>query len=474
VLHLLLAASSGTDLAAQLARASFARAAPLTPVDLSWYGGVHPFGYSLLSPWVMDVLGVGLSGLVAAVAGAVLLARLLRESERPLLAGLAGAVFLVADVASGRTTFALGAVAALGALVVLPRQRWAAVLAVLTALLSPVAAAFLGFAAALLVLHRRPGGWTLGIAATVPVLTLAVLFPGGGTQPFTTRSGVHAVIVALVVAAVTSSPVVRTGALLYALAVVVLLNHADPFGSNILRLGLLVAAPVVLATARRPALVVLAAVALCVWWQAPPTQGDLQARPSGGYAALTAQLRAVGSRRVEVVAPRDHRESWLVAEHVPLARGWARQVDVARNPLFYDHTLTAATFRRWLLDHGVDSVAVPRHGSLDMAAKAEAALVAKGVEGLAEVWRDDAWTLYRVVGARPLAAAPAEVVSSSRTALVVRSGAAADVRIAVHWSRWLTVDGPGCVSRDGDQVRLRFRAAGTLRLSSSLLPGGHC
>jgi hypothetical protein len=417
---------------------------------------------------------VGLSGLIAAVAGAVLLARLLRGSERPLLAGLAGAVFLVADVASGRTTFALGAVAALGALVVLPRRRWAAVLAVLTALLSPVAAAFLGFAAALLVLHRRPGGWVVGIAATVPVLVLAVLFPGGGVQPFTTRSAVHGFVVAVVVTAVTSSPVVRTGAALYALAIVVFLNHADPFGSNVLRLGLLVAAPVVLATARRNAGVVLAAVAVCLWWQTPPTQGDLETDPSGGYAALTAQLQHLGSQRVEVVAPRDHRESWLVASHVPLARGWARQVDVVRNPVFYDHTLSAATYRRWLLDHAVDSVAVPRHGPLDMAAIAESALIAKGLDGLQQVWQDGAWTLYRVTGAEPLAPAPAEVVSSSRTALVVRSGARTEVRLPVQWSRWLTVDGPGCVTRDGDEVWLRFDGAGTLRLGSSLLPRRHC
>ena len=47
LLHWWLRPDSGTDLAAQLARASFARSAPLTPVDLSWYGGMHPFGYSV-------------------------------------------------------------------------------------------------------------------------------------------------------------------------------------------------------------------------------------------------------------------------------------------------------------------------------------------------------------------------------------------------------------------------------------------
>lgn len=34
-----------------------------------------------------------------------------------------------------------------------------------------------------LVLHRRRGGWTLGISATVPILVLVTLFPTGGSSP---------------------------------------------------------------------------------------------------------------------------------------------------------------------------------------------------------------------------------------------------------------------------------------------------
>jgi hypothetical protein len=313
LLHLWLRPDSGTDLAAQLARASFAREHPFTPVDLSWYGGMHPFGYSLLSPWVMALLGVGLSGLLAAVGGAVLLARLLRDTARPLLGSLLGAVFLVADVASGRVTFALGAVAGLAALVVLPRLVWAAALAVLTALLSPVAAAFLGLAAAVLVLHRRAGGWTLGVAATVPVVVLAWLFPGGGVQPFTTSSAVRGALACVVVAVLTSVPVVRTGALLSGLAILLFAASADPFGSNALRLALLVAGPLVVATARRNALVVLVATAGLVWWQAGPTWGDLRAPAGPPYRELVTELQALGAHRVEVLAPRDHRESYEVA-----------------------------------------------------------------------------------------------------------------------------------------------------------------
>lgn len=474
LLHWWLRPDSGTDLAAQLARASFARAAPLTPVDLSWYGGMHPFGYSLLSPWLMAVLGVQLCGLLAAVAGAVLLARLLRDTERPLLGALLGAVFMAADVASGRTTFALGTVAALGALCVLPRRRPAALLAVLTALLSPVAAAFLGLAAALLVLHRRPGGWTTGVATVVPVAVLGLLFPGGGVQPYTAHSARLAVLSALLVAVLTTVPVVRTGALLYGLVVLALLLHHDPFGSNVLRLGLLVAAPVLVATARRRPALLAGACAVVLWWQVGPPWGDLRAPASPPLAALRAELVALDAHRVEVLAPRDHRESWFVAERVPLARGWARQQDYVLNPLFYKGSLTAGRYLDWLHARAVDHVAVPRTARLDFGSSREGRLLRSGGT-LPLVWQDRDWAVYAVPGAVPIAAAPATVTASTRTELRLELPGPADVVVHLRWSRWLSVTrGDACLRRQGDEVLLRVRAAGPVTVGSSLRPRGHC
>jgi hypothetical protein len=474
LLHWWLAPDTGTDLAAQLARASFARDAPFTPVDLSWYGGVHPFGYSLLSPWLMALLGVQLAGLLAAVAGSVLLARLLRDTPRPDLAALVGAVFVTADVASGRTTFALGAVAGLAALCARSRRPSAAVLAVLTALLSPVAAAFLGFAAAVLVLHRRTGGWTLGIAATAPVVVLGVLFPGGGVQPYTGHSARPAVLSALVLALLTAVPVVRTAAVLYALAVLAFLAHDDPFGSNALRLGLLVTATVLLATARRRGIVTLAATVGILSWQVGPTWGDLRAPEGPPLGALRTELVALGAHRVEVVAPRDHRESWYVAEEVNLARGWARQQDYVLNPLFYKGTLTWETYLDWLYENAVDHVAVPRRAALDFGSTREGALWHSGAEGaglgLAPVWQDQHWSVYAVPAAIPVAPG---LLSSSRTELRMQLDAGS-VDVHVRWSRWLSVDGPACVERVGDQVRLQVRSAGIVTISSSLTPKGHC
>jgi hypothetical protein len=321
-LHLLLRPRTGTDIAAQIARASFAGAHPATPVDLSWYGGVHPYGYSLLAPYVLHVVGIGLTGLLAAVAAAVLLARLLRDSAHPVAGAALGAFFCVANVVSGRTTFALGAVAGLAALALLPRRGPAALAAALSGLLSPVAAAFLGLAAAVLVLRRLPGGWTTGLAASGPVALLAWLFPSGGVQPYEAGSAPYAVLAGLVLAALTHSPLLRTGGLLYATAAGLLVLLSDPFGSNVLRLGLLLAAPLVVATATERWRLVAPVTAALLLWQVQPLWADLRASRPPSFVALNRALldpRRPPGRVVPAARPRRGRP--YVAPVVPLARG---------------------------------------------------------------------------------------------------------------------------------------------------------
>ncbi len=462
----------GTDVAAQLARASFAREAPLTPVDFSWFGGVHPFGYSVLAPVLMAVLGVALTGLLATVALSVLFARLLRDSARPLPAAVMGAVFAVANDVSGRTSFALGGVAALAALLVLPRRRWAGLLALLTGLLSPVAAAFLGLVAAVLVLRRRPGGWTVGLACTLPVTAVAALFPGGGVQPYSKGAAVPLVLLALALAYLSDHPLVRTGALLYAVAVVFFTIHLDPFGSNVQRLGALVGASLVIAYARRLTPIAVVVLVGSLVWQLDPTRDDLRARPGPSMVALNQELAGVGAQRVEVVPARDHREAYEVAEHVAIARGWSRQIDVRDNQLFYRGRLTGPAYVTWLKERAVDHVAVPRSAVLDYSSTRENRLLRDPVEGLRQVWQDADWTLYAVEDARPLA--DATVVSLSRTSIVLQVDRARDVQVRVRWSPWLTVDGPACVERVLGGVVLKVREAGTVTLTSSLLPGNHC
>ena len=115
----------GTDLSAQLARAGFAAAHPATPVDLSWFGGTETFSYSVLSPYVMAVLGVHITGGLCCVLASWLLARLFVRTgaRRPALGAGLGAVLQVTNLVDGRVTFALGTVFALAALVALT-SRW--------------------------------------------------------------------------------------------------------------------------------------------------------------------------------------------------------------------------------------------------------------------------------------------------------------------------------------------------------------
>lgn len=476
-LHLLVRPRTGTDIAAQIARTSFAEAHPFTPVDLSWYSGVHPYGYSLLAPYVMGAVGIGLTGLLAAVAAAVLLARLLRDAAHPVAGSALGAVFAVANVVSGRTTFALGAVAALAALVLLPRRVPAAVAAALSGLFSPVAAAFLGLAAAVLVLRRLPGGWTTGLAASVPVAVLAWLFPSGGVQPYEASSAPYAVVAGLVLAALTHSPLLRTGGLLYAGAAAALVLLSDPFGSNILRLGLLLAAPLVVATATEHWRLVVPVTAALLLWQVQPTLADLREARPPSFVALNRALLDLEVKRVEVVPLRDHGEAAYVAPVVPLARGWSRQVDTDRNPLFYEGALGADEYRRWLDDNGVDAVALGPSARADGGGTAERALLLIGsVDGLQRVWSDAQWTVWRVRDSAPIAGAPVEVLDTDRTTVTLRSDRPAEVELKVRWSRWLTVDGPACVERRGGGTRIRFSGPGTAVVGSrlTLRPQGHC
>jgi hypothetical protein len=470
---------SGTDLAAQQARASFARAHPLTPVDLSWYAGMHPFGYSVISPYVMALIGVGLTGLFSAIAAAVLLARLLRNTPHPGAGAYSGAVFCVADVVSGRTTFALGAVFALAAIIVLPRRTPAAVLAVLTALTSPVAAAFLGLAAAVLVLRRKSGGWAIGLGSSVPVGILGWLFPSGGIQPYEYASAPYAVVAGLLLALLTHSWSIRVGALMYALASSFLLLSPDPFGSNILRLGLLLAAPLVLATATEHWRIVLPIAVLLSWWQLQPPYADIRAKPAPPFAAVTKQLVALDAKRVEVVPLRDHGEATHIAPIVPLARGWSRQIDTGRNLLFYRGALFADEYRQWLIDNAVDTVALAPNATADRAGRGERALLLVGkVKDLERVWSDDDWVVWRFTARerKQIAAPPVEVLDTGRTTISLVSPGAAYVDLVVRWSRWLSVDGPACLEKHGSWTRIRFSHAGAATVSSKLAfrPHGHC
>ena len=106
----LLAAPMGRDLTAQMAHAELAQQHWPVVLDLRWYGGFDPLGYSVLSPLVMALLGVRVTTALAYVACVMLFAALLKRTAvaRPLAGAITGAVCLTGNLVVTRTTFELG------------------------------------------------------------------------------------------------------------------------------------------------------------------------------------------------------------------------------------------------------------------------------------------------------------------------------------------------------------------------------
>lgn len=483
-LHLVWArfvATSGGDIAAQDAWAEFARAHPGSAYNLGWFGGMHPVSYSVLSPYVMAVLGVRTSMVLAGTASAGLLAWLVART-RPVrgrwLPTLYAAVALIGNAVSGRVTFALGIVAALVAICTvfawperLTGRRWTrpvrGVLAALTAALatamSPVAGLFLGLAAGVTWLAgRRAAGVALAVPPLVVVAISIVFFPFDGEQPMHWGSAVLPVIigVAIVLLAPEAWRTVRFGGAAYVAAVVLAWLIASPVGTNISRLGLLFGGVLLVAawadhgasyvarlrgerTAR--VLLVLAIVTSSIWQVATAARDALTTAPPASWrvdtAPLLTQLEARGAAlgRVEVVPTRSHREAAAVAPHVPLARGWNRQADARRNPIFYaDEPLTAAAYRAWLRHWAVHYVVLTT-AEPDAAAVEEAALVRDGLPYLDRVWGDATWTLYAVRRPAPLVSPPGRVVAYDAAELTVTTPRAARIVVRIAASPWLSL-----------------------------------
>ncbi|SCE88453.1 hypothetical protein GA0074695_1878 [Micromonospora viridifaciens] len=503
VLQLTLPAT-GSDLSAQVARANFFAAHGPAPVDLRWYGGVHPWGYSLLSPPLMALVGVRVTGALTLLASAAAFAALLVRTRvpRPLLGGLVGVLTIAGNLVSGRVTYALGVAFGLAALLALtlpagPARRAGArraVLVGLAALLasaaSPVAGLFVGLAGVALLLTRRyADGLLLAAPAAVPLAVTGLLFGEGGWMNISRADTLHAVVTSLVVAGLVAYRPVRVGALLSAAGVLAAALLHTPVGLNATRLVVMFALPVLAATARlpgwladrlparvRPAATAALLAAVC-WWQPPVVAADLHSAgdPTADpayFAPLHAELARRGlTGRVEVPPTRNYWEAAHLGE-VPLARGWLRQADIARNPLFFTTVpgttgtgvpLTAASYRAWLVDNAVQYVAVP-DAELSWVGRPEAELVAAGLPYLTEVWSDAHWRLYAVVDPTPLVGAPGVLVGQDGAAVTFRVSGPGRVPVRVRHDRWLTVSGGATLTADGEWTAVTVPRAGTYTL----------
>jgi hypothetical protein len=480
----LLAAPMGLDLSAQLAHAQLAESHWPALLNLHWYSGFNPLGYSVLSPPVMALLGVRLSTAVAYVASVVLFAALLQRIgvARPVAGALTGAVCLTGNLVVARTTFALALGMALAALLalVLGRLHISSMLSVLAALTSPVAGLFLGIAGGALFLSgRRRDGVVLGVSGLVPTVAVGLAFGNGGYQTFAMKQALMGFFGCLAVAGLSwRRPVIRWGALLSAGLVAAAYMIKTPIGTTATRLPELFAAPILVAVAAVPLIAVIAAAASVVLLL--PSSSITEAQERGDpalsaefYAPLLDELASRGAAGpIEVVPTQRRGEAAIVAPVVPIARGWSRQLDTGRHPIFYDGSLNADTYRQWLDDNAISYVALS-NGPYDWAAANEAALVRSGLPYLQEVWSNPTWTLHAVKDPRPVISSPGRVIGRDGVSLTVFLPEAGEYVVRVHWSRYLSTSA-GCVQpAEGGWTTLVVEQPSTTKIKGSLLPR-HC
>lgn len=476
------------DLAAHMFRAHLFSLEPFSLWNNYWYDGHHTPGYSLLYPAVSAALTPQVAAALATTGTAAVFEALAyrHRGEEAWLGALLFAGATATDLYTGRLAFAFGTLPAMAAVLALDRRRLlpASILALLSGLCSPVAALFAALAAAAYAIAaaagtRRPRaavpGLTVLIAALLPVGMLALAFPEGGYEPFAFSAlwPIPLLAVAALLAAPGHARALRIGIVIYGLGTIASYAVKTPVGSNATRLGTMLALPLaaLLLWPRHRRLLLLAALPLAyLEWQAPVR--DLvgaTAQPADSTAYYQPLLAFLGRQpkpfRVEIPFTRFHWEAYAVAIHFPLARGWERQLDIKENRVFYDGSLDAAAYDRWLRANAVRFVAVP-DAPLDYSGEAERALIDRGLPYLVPVERTRHWRIYAVKNAVPLAqgAATATALGPDWIGLDAHGPGSAtiDVRFTPYWA---LTRGHGCVSetRDGF-TRVTLRSAGPARL----------
>ena len=492
------------DLAAHLFRAWLFQKQGFGIWNDFWYSGHDIPAYSVLFPAVSAAITPQLAGALAAVATTGPFTALAwRHRGRAALPGtVVFGVLTAVDLYTGRLAFAFGALPAMAAILALDGGWWplACGLAVVSALCSPVAALFTaivagGYALGALSLRRRAspargegsgarrawpavGGVATAVAALAPLLALAVAFPEGGTEPFPVGSMLPVLAVAVIGVAVVDRRMVtlRSCLIVYAAAVLVTFAVPTAIGSNVARLGTLLAAPiaVVVLFGRRPRLLAAAIVPLLYIAVQAPIENVVvsSGQPSTSASFYTPLLRYLRSRpgppfRIEIPFSALHWEAFRVATHISIARGWERQLDERDNPIFYRRgALTPVRYAAWLRDNAVRFVALP-DAPLDSSARAEAALIRRGLPYLSAPVRTGAWRIYAVSDPTPIAQGPATLtgLGSDWFSLHIRHPGVALVHL--HWSPyWSIVRGSGCVAPDGRFLRVIAGSSESVRVAT--------
>ena len=484
------------DLAAHTFRAELFEQAGFAIWNNSWYGGHYVLSYSVLFAPLAALLTPVWAAALAAVVSAWLFDGLARDRWGPAAGWAAlwfGALGAVALLANGWLVFALGVAFGLGALRALQggRRGLAVALAAATPLASPVAAAFLALIGAGAWLAGGAGRrlWWLVAVPLVPLAVLGLLFPEAGEFPFWFSAwwplGLFCALALLATRGIDTERDVWTVGLLYLSVATLAWIAPNPLGGNLTRLGSLFGGPVLLAIllARSPARlrapVAIGALVVGLCWQVitplPDTfqsLGDPSTERSY-YAPLKAWLSARGAERERIEIPYtfNHWETAYVSPRFSLARGWLRQLDLERNSLFYEGTLTHARYRRWLSHNAIRWVAAS-DARLDYSAQEEDDLVRTQPPYLRLRATLGHWRVYEVRGAGRMVTA----LGGGRATLarlepgffelaVTRPGTFL-VRVR-HTPYWQAPDG-ACVRRAGDWTVVRAQRSGTVRVSARM------
>jgi hypothetical protein len=479
----------GADYPAHFVRALLWERSGVSAWNNLWYGGHATPTYSVVAPPLMAWIGPFWVVALSSIAATYCFTRISRElGPSQVIAEHVFAIAIVVNVVVGRAPFALGLAVALAGILAWRHGRFGIALAAacLTPLASPVAGVFLAIAAAAVALvTRRREAAAIALATTAPLLTVALLFGEPGQFPYRGFHFSASVVTLAVLAVVAKSRIIRCGAILAALTAITLFVVPNPLGGNFVRVCHMVAIPLAVAAVptirrsfRAPLVVLLVAA---VAWSLHP--GVIAARDWWGdesleaeyYEPLIAQLRArnrdgqpIG--RLEIPFTKNHWESFfVVAQDVPYARGWERQVDVARNEPLYDADLSVDEYHEWLLANGVRWVAIP-DVSLDHAGVIEQQLIdgsrAGDIAWLRPVWFNDDWRLFEVGEYVPIVDQPGELIEEGPDFLLVRTERPATVTIRYRYSEFLTVTGSACVAPDSDGwIVAQLPVAGEYRLT---------
>jgi hypothetical protein len=481
----LLLAPRTPDLAAQSYRVSLFLRDGFALWDNNWYAGHHVPGYSLIYTPLAALIGMRVVGALAAIGSALIFERL--ASAHFGSAARLGAIWLAvgtaSDLAIGRMTYALGAAVGLACLLALQRRRLllAGVLAALCAATSPISGLFVALAGATLALTRhRRDGVAVGLPSLATVALLSILFPEGGRQPFGFPAFAVAVMltVAFVLFVGREQRELRIGALLYLAAIGVSFGLTSPMGGNVVRLGAVFGGPLLLCAvaartggvraafagaggaalrglARRRielGVLTLTLAGMLAWqWNAPVREiaksVDDPLSHGSYYAAVLSFLEhhqnPIG--RVEVPFTLSHWEAAFIAPHVPLARGWEKQLDARYDKLFFHQPLPAARYHGWLRALGVRYVALP-DAQFDPSSRGEVRDLRRGLPFLHEVWSDAHWRVFALTDPVRLAQGPARLTALGEEGFSLRARRAGRVLVRVHYTPyWAVSAGTACV-----------------------------